>query len=165
MYVDGHDPVPVRARGWVANGPGLSAEVAVGEGAPAMATLSTVDTDLLVEHAGGSHHFSYAVDGVVTWLGRDGASWAIREVERLAAARWVEQAAAGPVLAPMPGTVAAVHVSIGDQVAAGQPLLVVEAMKMEHVLAAPVDGVVSTLSVQPGQPVAMGETLAVVDSA
>jgi acetyl-CoA/propionyl-CoA carboxylase biotin carboxyl carrier protein len=63
----------------------------------------------------------------------------------------------------MPGTVAAVQVAVGDQVIAGQPLLVVEAMKMEHVLTAPVDGVVSALSVHPGQSVAMDEILAVVE--
>ena len=40
----------------------------------------------------------------------------------------------------MPGTVTVVQAAVGDEVAAGTPLLVVEAMKMEHVLTAPVDG-------------------------
>jgi acetyl-CoA/propionyl-CoA carboxylase biotin carboxyl carrier protein len=158
MYVEGHDPVPVRARGTVG-----AAEVAVGEGAPSAAAIVPDGADLLVEFSGATHRFSYAVDGAVTWLGRDGATWAIREVERLAAARHTEEASAGPVRAPMPGTVAAVQVAVGDQVIAGQPLLVVEAMKMEHVLAAPVDGVVSALSVHTGQSVAMDEVLAVVE--
>ncbi|HEX3816517.1 MAG TPA: biotin carboxylase N-terminal domain-containing protein [Mycobacteriales bacterium] len=157
MYVDGHDPVEVRARGRAD-----AAEVAIGEGAPTPAALTWHGADALVEYAGASHHFSLAVDGPVTWLGRDGASWPIREVERLAASRRTEEAVAGPVRAPMPGTVAVVQVTVGDRVIAGQPLLVVEAMKMEHVLAAPVDGVVATMSVQPGQPVAMGQVLAIV---
>jgi acetyl-CoA/propionyl-CoA carboxylase biotin carboxyl carrier protein len=170
MYVEGHDPVPVRARGAVRTGPAGgavrtvdAAEVAVGEGAPAPATIGPDGPDLLVEFSGATHRFSYAVDGAVTWLGRDGATWAIREVERLAAARRTEAGSAGPVRAPMPGTVAAVQVAVGDQVIAGQPLLVVEAMKMEHVLTAPVDGVVSALSVHTGQSVAMDEILAVVE--
>jgi acetyl-CoA/propionyl-CoA carboxylase biotin carboxyl carrier protein len=158
MHVEGHDPVEVRARGTAG-----AAEVAVGEGPPAPASLRWDGPDALVEYGGASHHFAVAEAGPVTWLGRDGASWAIREVERLAASRRVVEPTAGPVLAPMPGTVAAVHVAAGDRVIAGQPLLVVEAMKMEHVLSAPTDGVVSTLSVQPGQSVQLDQVLAVVD--
>ncbi|WP_324276608.1 biotin/lipoyl-containing protein [Blastococcus brunescens] len=45
----------------------------------------------------------------------------------------------------MPGTVTAVQAAVGDEVAAGTPLLVVEAMKMEHVLTAPVAGTVTEL--------------------
>jgi acetyl-CoA/propionyl-CoA carboxylase biotin carboxyl carrier protein len=62
----------------------------------------------------------------------------------------------------MPGTVLVVKVGKGDVVSAGAPLLVVEAMKMEHTITAPVDGVVSELHVQPGQQVALDEALAVV---
>jgi biotin carboxyl carrier protein len=62
----------------------------------------------------------------------------------------------------MPGTVLAVHVAVGGRILAGQPLLVVEAMKMEHVVTAPADGVVTTLSAQPGAQVTLDEVLAVV---
>jgi acetyl-CoA/propionyl-CoA carboxylase biotin carboxyl carrier protein len=62
----------------------------------------------------------------------------------------------------MPGTVLAVRVAEGDQVTAGTPLLVVEAMKMEHTITAPVDGVVSELYVHAGQQVALDEPLALV---
>jgi acetyl-CoA/propionyl-CoA carboxylase biotin carboxyl carrier protein len=62
----------------------------------------------------------------------------------------------------MPGTVLVVKVARGDVVSAGTPLLVVEAMKMEHTITAPVDGVVTELHVQPGQQVALDESLAVV---
>ena len=79
------------------------------------------------------------------WLAADGHVAALREHERLAAPR--EGAAAdGAVTAPMPGTVTVVQVSLGDQVEAGTPLLVVEAMKMEHVLTAPLAGTVTELS-------------------
>ncbi|GAA1275296.1 biotin carboxylase N-terminal domain-containing protein [Pseudonocardia aurantiaca] len=59
-------------------------------------------------------------------------------------------AAAGPV-AEVPGTVAAVLVAAGDQVTAGQKLVVLEAMKMEHPATAAADGVVAAVHVEPGQ--------------
>ncbi len=64
--------------------------------------------------------------------------------------------------APMPGTVTVVKVAVGDRVAAGQSLLVVEAMKMEHVISAPHAGTVTGLDVSPGTTVAMDQVLAVV---
>ena len=62
----------------------------------------------------------------------------------------------------MPGTVARVGVAVGDQVAPGQPLLWLEAMKMEHVIAAPAAGIVAELPVAAGQQVEVGSVLAVV---
>ena len=59
-------------------------------------------------------------------------------------------AADGAILAPMPGKVIAVDVAEGESVTAGQRLLVLEAMKMEHALTAPFDGVVEGLSVSAG---------------
>jgi 3-methylcrotonyl-CoA carboxylase alpha subunit len=52
----------------------------------------------------------------------------------------------GSLLTPLPGTVVAVHVAAGQQVARGAPLITVEAMKMEHTLTAPYDGVVARLA-------------------
>ncbi|WP_104104565.1 biotin carboxylase N-terminal domain-containing protein [Arthrobacter sp. 08Y14] len=72
------------------------------------------------------------------------------------------EGAADPVLrSPMPGTVVAVAAADGDRVTAGQPLLSVEAMKMEHQLVAPADGVVS-LNLRPGDLVKADQVLAVV---
>ncbi len=62
----------------------------------------------------------------------------------------------------MPGTVTVVKAAVGDEVSAGQSLLVVEAMKMEHVIAAPHDGRVTELDVTAGSTVAMDQVLAVV---
>ena len=70
--------------------------------------------------------------------------------------------ASGSLLAPMPGTVVAVHVQEGDDVEAGHAVLVLEAMKMQHTVAAPHAGTVTDLSVRPGDQVAAGEVLAVV---
>jgi acetyl-CoA/propionyl-CoA carboxylase biotin carboxyl carrier protein len=62
----------------------------------------------------------------------------------------------------MPGTVLSVAVAVGEQVTAGTPLVVVEAMKMEHAVTAPVDGEVTEVLVRPGQSVRLDEALAVV---
>ncbi|TCP41642.1 propionyl-CoA carboxylase alpha chain [Tamaricihabitans halophyticus] len=70
--------------------------------------------------------------------------------------------APGSLLAPMPGNVVRIAVSVGDQVAAGQPLLWLEAMKMEHTIAAPASGVVGELLVASGQQVAQDATLIVI---
>lgn len=59
----------------------------------------------------------------------------------------------------MPGVVVAVHVGIGEAVHAGQQLLAVEAMKMEHAVVAPLDGVVVELLVRAGQTVALDDPL------
>ena len=63
----------------------------------------------------------------------------------------------------MPGTVTAVHVSVGDEVSAGQPLLVLEAMKMQHPVVAGTTGVVRSLDVVPGAQVDAGTVLAVIE--
>ncbi len=73
-----------------------------------------------------------------------------------------EAVASGSLLAPMPGTVVSVAVEVGAEVAAGQPVLVLEAMKMQHTVSAPHAGVVTEIDVTPGAQVASGEVLAVV---
>ena len=66
----------------------------------------------------------------------------------------------GDVRSPMPGKVVSVAVALGDKVSRGQVLMTLEAMKMEHALAAPFDGIVETLAVGPGDQVSEGVTLA-----
>jgi acetyl/propionyl-CoA carboxylase alpha subunit len=68
--------------------------------------------------------------------------------------------AAGSLLAPMPGTVVRIAVAPGDPVAAHDPIVVLEAMKMEHAVRAPVAGVVATVNVQVGHAVDTGTELA-----
>lgn len=72
------------------------------------------------------------------------------------------QTAPGSLLAPMPGSVVRVAVAAGDEVAEGQVLLWLEAMKMQHEVRAPLAGVVAELAVAAGQQVEVGEVLAVV---
>jgi len=67
--------------------------------------------------------------------------------------------AGGRLTAPMPGKVVSFFVQAGDKVTAGQPLAVMEAMKMEHTIAAPADGEVAELLFAPGDQVAEGDEL------
>jgi acetyl-CoA/propionyl-CoA carboxylase biotin carboxyl carrier protein len=161
----------VRVRGRAATG----AEVAVGNGEPvaARAEFSPArppavgddegGTDLVVAYGGRTVRFAYAAEGPVTWLGRDGQTWAIGDAPPAALRGARSGSADGTVRSPMPGTILAVHVTAGDTVSAGQPLLVVEAMKMEHTVTAPVDGVVGELTAKAGQQVRMDEPLAVIE--
>lgn len=70
----------------------------------------------------------------------------------------------GSLVAPMPGAVIRLGANLGDIVTAGQPLVWLEAMKMEHTITAPVDGVLIELNVSVGQHVEVGAVLARVDS-
>ena len=72
--------------------------------------------------------------------------------------------AQGSLLAPMPGSVLRIGAAVGDTVTAGQPLIWLEAMKMEHTVTAPSDGVLVELDVEPGQQVDVGAVLARVDN-
>ena len=73
--------------------------------------------------------------------------------------------AQGSLVAPMPGNVIRIGAEVGDTVAAGQPLIWLEAMKMEHTITAPADGVLAELNVGAGQQVEVGAVLARVDAA
>ncbi|MFD4768921.1 acetyl-CoA carboxylase biotin carboxylase subunit [Streptomyces niveus] len=141
LRVAGHEPVTHRLP---AAGPSAHVE-------PGRVTV-TVD--------GVTHTFHRADD----WLGRDGDSWHVQDHDPVEAALLGAAGAGGldALTAPMPGTVTVVKVAVGDEVVAGQGLLVVEAMKMEHVVSAPHDGTVTELDVTPGSTVAMDQVLAVV---
>jgi acetyl-CoA/propionyl-CoA carboxylase biotin carboxyl carrier protein len=122
------------------------------------------------EHAVAADRVSVTLDGVRhtfhragDWLGRDGDAWHVRDHDPVAASLGrAAHAGADSLTAPMPGTVTVVKVAVGDEVAAGQSLLVVEAMKMEHVISAPHAGTVAELDVAPGSTVAMDQILAVI---
>ena len=106
-----------------------------------------------------THGVRITGNGVHVDSGRGSASF--REVPRFIDPS--EQVSAGSLLAPMPGTVIAVPVESGADVVAGQTLLVLEAMKMQHSISAPGDGTV-TIAVTVGQQVSAGDVLAVVST-
>jgi acetyl-CoA/propionyl-CoA carboxylase biotin carboxyl carrier protein len=125
----------------------------------ARGTHTVGPTEVTVTLDGVRHTFHRAAD----WLGRDGDAWQVRDHDPVAASLSRAAHAGGDSLtAPMPGTVTVVKVAVGDEVAAGQSLLVVEAMKMEHVISAPHAGTVAELDVSPGTTVAMDQVLAVI---
>ncbi|MFF3097863.1 acetyl/propionyl/methylcrotonyl-CoA carboxylase subunit alpha [Streptomyces cyaneofuscatus] len=129
----------------------------VTHGAPAGATV-TYDR-VTVELDGTVGHFHRSGD----WLGRDGDTWHVQDHDPVEASlSGAGRGGADTLAAPMPGTVTVVKVAVGDEVEAGQSLLVVEAMKMEHVISAPHAGTVTELDVTAGATVAMDQILAVV---
>ncbi|MFE7443758.1 acetyl/propionyl/methylcrotonyl-CoA carboxylase subunit alpha [Streptomyces chartreusis] len=122
-------------------------------------TADVTDDGVSVTLDGVRHTFHRAAD----WLGRDGDAWHVRDHDPVAASlTGAAHAGADSLTAPMPGTVTVVKVAVGDEVTAGQSLLVVEAMKMEHVISAPHAGTVAELDVTPGATVAMDQVLAVI---
>ncbi|MDL5155236.1 acetyl/propionyl/methylcrotonyl-CoA carboxylase subunit alpha [Actinomycetospora termitidis] len=138
-----------------------AATVTVGDG-PARPVVGTSTGDGLVTTLDGvTRRYRTAVTDGVLWIARDGGTWALREQERLQAARST-QASGGAVTSPMPGTVTVVEVDLHQQVEAGQRLVVVEAMKMEHVLTAPIAGTVTELPAKSGATVALDAPLVTV---
>ncbi|MFH9500339.1 biotin carboxylase N-terminal domain-containing protein [Streptomyces globisporus] len=126
-------------------------------GAPASATVMA--DRVTVEQDGTVVHFHRSGD----WLGRDGDTWHVQDHDPVEASlSGAGRSGADTLAAPMPGTVTVVKVAVGDEVEAGQSLLVVEAMKMEHVISAPHAGTVTELDVSAGATVAMDQVLAVV---
>ncbi|WP_232661540.1 acetyl-CoA carboxylase biotin carboxylase subunit [Pseudonocardia sp. TRM90224] len=159
MTAAGHDPVEVRIRGRAAD-----AEVVIGDTQPQRVSGSRRDGALVVRFQGTARSYACAQEGETLWLGRDGQAWAVREQAPLDAVAAAAAGAGGPVLSPMPGTVTVVDVTEGQQVSAGQRLVVVEAMKMEHVLTAPVDGVVRELRARAGSTVARDAALLIIET-
>ncbi|MER5357508.1 acetyl-CoA carboxylase biotin carboxylase subunit [Streptomyces sp. NPDC002785] len=177
----GHDPVQVSLRscpagteltfGHVGEGaqPPEPATGTCGPLAPLPGGKETANTveltaqHIVIELAGITHTFTHAASPDGTWLGRDGDTWHVQDHDPVEASlAGAARSGADTLAAPMPGTVTVVKVAVGDEVVAGQSLLVVEAMKMEHVISAPHSGTVTELDVTAGATVAMDQILAVV---
>ncbi|MCD1589832.1 acetyl/propionyl/methylcrotonyl-CoA carboxylase subunit alpha [Qipengyuania citrea] len=107
----------------------------------------------------GAAHATGFVEDARTVVFADGQSFEFALESRGSGAA---AAGSGAILAPMPGKVIAVDVAEGDRVTAGQRLMVLEAMKMEHALTAPFDGTVTELSAATGGQVQVEAVLAVV---
>ncbi|HZB93245.1 MAG TPA: acetyl/propionyl/methylcrotonyl-CoA carboxylase subunit alpha [Stellaceae bacterium] len=92
------------------------------------------------------------------WVVTDDGTWRLSYIDPLAP-KAAEAAAGGRLTAPMPGKVAQVLAMSGSTVKRGQPLMVLEAMKMEHTIAAPADGTVERVNYAPGDLVEEGAEL------
>ena len=110
----------------------------------------------------GRGEWRLAHDGEVVWIGHNGWAWPVRQALSDAGE---SDTAHGDLRAPMPGQVLLVHAAAGDSVAAGDPLVVLESMKMELVIAAPMAGVVTAVTVAAGDRVALDQPLAHVEAA
>ncbi|GAA3735401.1 acetyl-CoA/propionyl-CoA carboxylase biotin carboxyl carrier protein [Spinactinospora alkalitolerans] len=162
VAVDGSEPVTATAarEGAPPAADGAAAGRA-GSGPPAAGPAGR-DRTLVVGYAGRTVRYARVLEAGTLWLGLGGTAWQLHEETLLAPMREAESGGDGTVRSPMPGTVLSVPVRQGDSVAAGTPVVVVEAMKMEHSVTAPIDGVVTGLEVRPGQSVAMDTVLAVI---
>jgi acetyl-CoA/propionyl-CoA carboxylase, biotin carboxylase, biotin carboxyl carrier protein len=156
---EGGDPVEVRVGGT----PG-AATVQIGDGAsgPASIVMGHRDGDLLVTLDGVTTRWLRAVepgaDQDRLWLARDGETWELGEA--VLHTRERASSAGSEIHSPMPGVVLAVHVAAGDLVKPGQPLVVVEAMKMEHTVTAQHKARLTDLFVKVGSQVTLNQLLA-----
>ncbi|NUU18510.1 ATP-grasp domain-containing protein [Cellulomonas humilata] len=146
-------------------GPPQDATVTVGDDAPVHASLTrTGPTAVALEVDGVVQPLRLVSDGPVTWVGTSELRFRSR-VERLTDELAALTRGTGPadpeVRSPMPGIVVSVDVRTGDRVVAGQNLLTIEAMKMEHRVVAPSDGIV-TLTVRPTDRVALDHVVATI---
>jgi propionyl-CoA carboxylase alpha chain len=137
------------------NGEPLGARIVVYAASP-----DTVDLEVDgIRRAYSVHRVSQGSRTSVFVDGPDGSS-SLTEVPRFAGPTAADRG--GSLLAPMPGLVVRVLAEAGAAVTAGQPLVVLEAMKMEHEVTAPAAGIVTELRAAAGQQVEAGQVLAVV---
>ena len=139
-------------------GPPAAALVQVGDGEIWPASVEVERRRLSATLDGVRRDYWWAEAGRHLWISDERGTWHLREAEETKIARAAD-ARQAQILSPMPGSVIAVQVEPGDQVAEGDVVVVVEAMKMEHSLAAPVSGKVELL-VSVGDQVTVDQELA-----
>ena len=178
LRLTGGEPAAVQVRpimsGTVADptdnpsGTGPALHVRIDEGPVRQVRADLADGLLRISVDGLRTTFAHVADngrtGRVDWLAVDGDAWPVHTHDPVADRVTAGTAHHGALSAPMPGTVTVVKAAVGDRVTRGQTLLVLEAMKMEHVITAPHDGVVGELHATAGATVAMDELLAVVEA-
>ncbi|GAB7069170.1 ATP-grasp domain-containing protein [Mycobacterium hodleri] len=136
-----------------------SATVRIEDGETRSLTATLDGRTLTVTLDGLRSRYVVAADGGVLWLAGGGRTIAVEEVREAPVRADDAHAGDAELVSPMPGSVVAVGVKDGAQVAAGDVVVTVEAMKMEHALSAPVDGVVELL-VAVGDQVKVGQPMA-----
>jgi acetyl-CoA/propionyl-CoA carboxylase biotin carboxyl carrier protein len=138
-----------------------SATLRVGISEPIPVALQPLPDGAMVSVEGTTRRVWVAVEEATAWICVDGDCWTLREL--VVARRAIAGGAADQdIRSPMPGTVIQIRAVHGEQVHVGQPLLVLEAMKMEHVLVATYEGMVEFL-VAEGDLVAADEVLARIE--
>jgi acetyl-CoA/propionyl-CoA carboxylase biotin carboxyl carrier protein len=153
-------PVTVGVRGSMATGADVQVDgVPVGR---VRAEPGPAGGELVLTVGGSATRWHSAEAEGAVWVGREGWAWRFRRADVSREPGGSHGRSAGPLRSPMPGVVVKVHVAPGDAVEAGDALVSVEAMKMEHAVVAPRDGVVAAVWVNEGQTVALDEPLAEV---
>ena len=149
------------AKAWLTYERGGALHLTVGEGDVAVAgplAIAPQGGGIELQFAGQRTRAAVYAQGEVDYVFTPRGATQITAIDLLAHSG--ESAAEGGRLtAPMPGKVVSFAVKAGDKVAKGQPLAVMEAMKMEHTIAAPQDGVVQELLYAPGDQVTEGAEL------
>jgi pyruvate carboxylase subunit B len=134
-----------------------AAHVAQVEGTPVrLVTIGGVQHRVVARRDGAKGKYALWIDG---WRfdaeALDERTRAIRDLSAASAAA----SGPAPVIAPMPGLIVRLHVQLGDQVQAGQAVVVMEAMKMENELSAPAAGTIKVIHAVPGKAVEKGALL------
>ena len=164
VSVDGYtfevelNPVPVNGSGVLVrvSGAGETQEILVATPDPA-ALIQDMEWFLIDDHP-----YEVAVDPDMQWIR---SRWGIfpLKVEDLDSSVHRPHLSDGRVKAPIPGQITQVLVQLDEQVASGQPLMILEAMKMENEIRAPRSGRVKLMNVEPGRRVALSELLAEIE--
>lgn len=140
----------------------ITSDAGAGAAAPAEGDEAKVRRDVDVEVNGRKYSVSVWVPDVGVVASAGGGAPAAKP-RRSAAAASAAVAGSGKVAVPMQGTIVKVLVSVGDTVEAGQPVCVLEAMKMENNIAADKSGTVAEVKVTAGQSVGTGDIVIVID--
>jgi acetyl-CoA/propionyl-CoA carboxylase biotin carboxyl carrier protein len=161
-------PAPWHSR-WRSAGRVVSASIQAGTvsvnggvAVPARAHLVGAD-QLILELGTRTSVYTWAPDGDELWMSHRAQAWRLVAETETIDRTGPAASGDGQVTSPMPGTVVAVHVQLGEAVEAGRALVSVEAMKMEHVVKAGLAGVVGRILVHTGESVKIDQTLVVVE--
>jgi len=131
-------------------------------------TIEVGPSDRPAGDASGANEPAFVRAGDTVFVDVAGRSVPIRlapppDVDRAARAAAAHHGGPAELVAPMPGAVIAVHRANGERVEAGDPIVTLEAMKMEHAVVAPVGGLVADVAVRSGDQVTRGQVLASVE--
>jgi propionyl-CoA carboxylase alpha chain len=140
---------------------GITAVPDDGAGAVEPGVIGVAAGHAVLEVSGVRYRFDVARAGGVVWVDSPFGHVALTPVPRLPEPAAVSEP--GSLVAPMPGNVVRIGAERGERVRSGRPIVVLEAMKMEHQIAAPADGLVAELRVAVGDQVQAGDVLAIVD--
>lgn len=147
-----HNGEPLTVSFWLKRG--------VLEGVEGVALVQASPSEVTLDLNGVQRRFSISTYGVTVFVDSATGSVTLTKVPRFTGPATTQ--APGTLAAPMPGTVTEVLVAVGDTVSAGQVLIRLEAMKMQHSVHAPTAGIVAHLGVQSGQQVDAGTPLIVL---